>query len=67
MIVDGMCLAAALLKTSQPLALMEELIDVSALVQPILILSLLVLAAEAGRPGERLVSAAARTGTSTSW
>ena len=44
-IVDGMCLAAALLKTSQPLALMEELIDVSALVQPILILSLLVLAA----------------------
>ncbi|MBI4192481.1 MAG: histidine kinase [Betaproteobacteria bacterium] len=43
-IVDGMSLAAALLKTSEPLALMEELIDLSALVQPILILSLLVLA-----------------------
>ena len=44
-IVDGMCLAAALLKTSEPLALMEELIDLSSLVQPILMLSLLVLAA----------------------
>ena len=44
-IVDGMCLVAALLKTTEPLALMEELIDLSALVQPILILSLLVLAA----------------------
>jgi len=44
-IVDGMCLAAALLKTNEALALMEELIDVSALVQPILILSLLALAA----------------------
>ena len=44
-IVDGMCLAAALLKTSEPLALMEELIDLSALVQPILLLSLLMLAA----------------------
>ncbi len=43
-IVDGMCLAAALLKTSEPLPLMEELIDLSALVQPVLILSLLVLA-----------------------
>ncbi len=44
-IVDGACLAAALLKTSEPLALMEELIDLSALVQPVLILSLLTLAA----------------------
>ena len=44
-IVDGMCLAAALLKTNEPLALMEELIDLSALLQPILILSLLILAA----------------------
>ncbi len=44
-IVDGMCLAAALLRTSEPLAMMEELIDLSAVVQPILILSLLVLAA----------------------
>ena len=44
-IVDGMCLAAALLKASEPLALMDELIELSALVQPILILSLLVLAA----------------------
>ena len=44
-IVDGICLAAALLKTGEPLALMEELIDLTALVQPILILSLLVLAA----------------------
>ena len=43
-IVDGMCLAAALLKTSEPLALMEALIDLSGLVQPVLILSLLVLA-----------------------
>ncbi len=43
-IVDGMCLAAALLETSEPLALMEHLIDLSALVQPILILSLLILA-----------------------
>ncbi len=44
-IVDGICLAAALLKTSEPLTLVEELIDVSSLVQPTLILSLLVLAA----------------------
>jgi two-component system sensor histidine kinase AlgZ len=44
-IVDGMCLAAALLKTSEPLVLIEELIDLSSLVQPILMLSLLVLAA----------------------
>ncbi|MEO7726614.1 MAG: histidine kinase [Burkholderiales bacterium] len=44
-IVDGICLAAALLKTTEPLTLVEELIDVSAVVQPILILSLLVLAA----------------------
>jgi two-component system sensor histidine kinase AlgZ len=44
-IVDGMCLAAALLKTSESLALMEELIDLSSLVQPMLILSLLTLAA----------------------
>ena len=44
-IVDGMCLAAALLKTSDPLTLFEELIDLSSLAQPILILSLLTLAA----------------------
>jgi two-component system sensor histidine kinase AlgZ len=44
-IVDGMCLAAALVKTPDPMMLMEELIDVSAIVQPILILSLLALAA----------------------
>jgi two-component system sensor histidine kinase AlgZ len=44
-IVGGMSLAAALLKTSEPLALMSELSDLSALVQPILILSLLTLAA----------------------
>ncbi len=47
-IVDGICLAAALLKTGEPLALMEELIDMSALAQPILLLSLLVLAAVNG-------------------
>jgi two-component system sensor histidine kinase AlgZ len=44
-IVDGMCLAAALVKTSEPMLLMEELIEVSSIVQPILILSLLALAA----------------------
>jgi two-component system, LytTR family, sensor histidine kinase AlgZ len=44
-IVDGMCLAAALVKTTAPTVLMEELIDVSSIVQPILILSLLALAA----------------------
>jgi two-component system, LytTR family, sensor histidine kinase AlgZ len=44
-IVDGMCLAAALLKTTEPTVLMEELIEVSSFVQPILILSLLALAA----------------------
>ena len=44
-IVDGMCLVVALLGTSEPLALIEGLVDVSAQVQPILILSLLVLAA----------------------
>jgi two-component system sensor histidine kinase AlgZ len=44
-IVDGMCLVAALLTTTEPLALMEVLIDLSVPVQPILILSLLVLAA----------------------
>ena len=44
-IVDGMCLAAVLLKTTDALPLLEELIDVSSLVQPILILSLLTLAA----------------------
>jgi two-component system sensor histidine kinase AlgZ len=44
-IVDGICLAAALLKTTEPLVLMEELIDVSSLVQPVLMLSLLLLAA----------------------
>lgn len=45
LIVDGMCLIAALLKATEPPSLMEALIDLSALVQPILILSLLVLAA----------------------
>ena len=44
-IVDGICLAAALIRTNEPLALMEELIDLSALAQPILVLSLLLLAA----------------------
>ena len=44
-IVDGICLAAALVRTSEPLALFEELIDLSAFVQPVLILSLLALAA----------------------
>ena len=44
-IVDGMCLAAALLKTTEALALLEEVIDASSLVQPILIVSLLTLAA----------------------
>jgi len=44
-IVDGMCLVVALLRTGEPLALIEALVDVSAQVQPILILSLLVLAA----------------------
>ncbi len=44
-IVDGACLAAALFKTSEALPLMEELIDLSAAVQPTLLASLLVLAA----------------------
>jgi two-component system sensor histidine kinase AlgZ len=44
-IVDGMSLMAALLKAAEPLSMMEELIGISALVQPILILSLLLLAA----------------------
>ncbi|HUO44058.1 MAG TPA: histidine kinase [Burkholderiales bacterium] len=44
-IVDGACLAAALFKAGAPLALMEELIDLSATVQPTLLASLLVLAA----------------------
>ena len=44
-IVDGICLAAALLETSEPLALMEALVDMSGQVQPILLASLLVLAA----------------------
>ncbi len=44
-IVDGMSLTAALLKSGGWLALMEELIGLSALVQPILVLSLLALAA----------------------
>ena len=43
-IVDGICLAAALLETSHPLPLMEVLVDMSAQVQPVLLLSLLVLA-----------------------
>ena len=44
-IVDGMCLAAALLNTTKPLELMEQLVDLSAIVQPILMLSVLMLAA----------------------
>jgi two-component system sensor histidine kinase AlgZ len=44
-IVDGVCLAAALVKTSEPLAVFEELIELSSYVQPVLILSLLALAA----------------------
>ncbi len=44
-IVDGICLAAALLETSEPLPLMEALVAMSAQVQPILLLSLLLLAA----------------------
>ena len=44
-IVDGMCLAAALFKTGEPLAMMEELVELSAVVQPILMLSVLLLAA----------------------
>jgi len=44
-IVDGICLAAALFKTSEALPLMEELVDLSATVQPTLLASLLVLAA----------------------
>jgi len=44
-IVGGMSLAAALLKAEESRALMEELIDLSALVQPILLASLLALAA----------------------
>ena len=44
-IVDGICLAAALVKMTDRMVLMEELIDVSSVVQPILILSLLALAA----------------------
>jgi len=43
--VDGVCLAAALLKTTELQPLMEELLDVSSLVQPILMASLLVLPA----------------------
>jgi two-component system sensor histidine kinase AlgZ len=44
-IVDGICLAAAMLVTIEPPPLMERLIDISAIVQPILLLSLLTLAA----------------------
>ena len=45
LIVDGISLAAALLQTSEPLPLAEVLIEMSAQVQPVLLLSLLVLAA----------------------
>lgn len=45
LIVDGMCLAAAFVKNGEPLVMMEELIELSAIVQPVLILSLLALAA----------------------
>jgi two-component system, LytTR family, sensor histidine kinase AlgZ len=44
-IVDGMCLAAALLNTTKPFELMEQLVDLSAIVQPILMSSVLMLAA----------------------
>jgi two-component system sensor histidine kinase AlgZ len=44
-IVDGACLVAAMLETSEPLPLMDVLIGMSAQVQPILLLSLLLLAA----------------------
>jgi len=44
-IVDGMCLIVALLGTGGTSTLTDGLVDLSALVQPILILSLLVLAA----------------------
>src|SRR3989304_5828116 len=44
-IVSGICLAAAFLNAAEPRAWVEELIDLSALVQPILLASLLVLAA----------------------
>ena len=44
-IVDGICLAAALIETTEPLPLMEVLVEMSAQVQPILLLSLLLLAA----------------------
>ena len=43
-IVIGMCLAAALVNAAEPRGWPDELIAVSALVQPILLLSLLVLA-----------------------
>ena len=52
-IVDGMSLVAAMLRTNEPRALMDALIDLSAVVQPILILSLLVLAAADGWTGAR--------------
>jgi two-component system sensor histidine kinase AlgZ len=45
LIVDGMCLVAAMLESGEPLAVMTRLTDTSALVQPILLLSLLLLAA----------------------
>ena len=48
-IVDGISLAAALLETSEPLPLMEALVEMSAQVQPILLASLLTLAAVAVR------------------
>ena len=44
-IVGAMSVAAALLRTGESRGLMEELIDLSALVQPILLASLLALAA----------------------
>ena len=44
-IVNGMCLSAALLETSAPLALLERFIDLSTMMQPTLLASLLVLAA----------------------
>ncbi len=44
-IVAGMCLVAALLNADEPRAWLEELMALSALVQPILLASLLVLAA----------------------
>jgi hypothetical protein len=49
-IVDGRCLAAALSKTDEPLALMEELAELSAVVQPTLLISCFELRGHALSP-----------------